>query len=126
MSQTIQHLPRHTHGHTMTLSCRAIQMMMRVMPLWSFINLYLCQDCSDDWWLLMLRRAWKQKQGVKATYKQLQEMFEECKRADLVEVIEQLVAGLSEESEATVNVESFFMQACMYNCIKIVSCVVHH
>ena len=67
----------------------------------------------------MLRR-WKQKQGVKATYKQLQEMFEECKRADLVEVIEQLVAGLSEESEATVNVESFFMQACMYNCIKIV------
>ena len=65
----------------------------------------------------MLRR-WKQKQGVKATYKQLREMFEECKRADLVEVVKQLVAGLSEESEATVNVESFFMQACMYNCIK--------
>ena len=65
----------------------------------------------------MLRR-WKQKQGVKATYKQLREVFEKCQRADLVEFVKQLVAGLSEESEATVNVESFFMQACMYNCIK--------
>ena len=48
----------------------------------------------------MLRR-WQQKQGVKATYKQLREVFEQCERADLVEIVKQLVTGLSEESELT-------------------------
>ena len=69
----------------------------------------------------MLRR-WRQKQGEKATYKQLREVFEKCKRADLVVVVKQLVAGLSEESEATVNFEPFFMQACMYNIGCFLSC----
>ena len=47
----------------------------------------------------MLRR-WKQNCGVKATYEQLRRVFERCGRTDLVEEVNQLVAG-SEESELT-------------------------
>ena len=57
---------------------------------------------------MAMLRKWQQKQGEKATYKQLREVFEQCERADLVKVVKQLVDGLSEESEPTaLNVESF-------------------
>ena len=51
---------------------------------------------------MAMLRKWQQKQGEKATYKQLREVFEQCERADLVKVVKQLVDGLSEESEPTV------------------------
>ena len=49
-------------------------------------------------------RKWQQKQGENATYKQLREVFEQCERADLVKVVKQLVAGLSEESERLLSI----------------------
>ena len=48
----------------------------------------------------MLRR-WKQIQGKKATYGRLYQVFEQCKRADLVEKVKQLVADLPKESKLT-------------------------
>ena len=48
----------------------------------------------------MLRR-WKQRRGVKATYEQVCHVFGQCERADLVEIVQQLVAGSSEMSELT-------------------------
>ena len=44
----------------------------------------------------MLRR-WKQLLGKRATYEQLRQVFEQCRRTDLVEIVQQLVS--SEESE---------------------------
>ena len=76
---------------------------------------------------MAMLRKWQQKQGEKATYKQLREVFEQCERADLVKVVKQLVDGLSEESEPTVNVESFLCKPVCIIVLKInVSCRVHH
>ena len=48
----------------------------------------------------MLRR-WKQKQGEKATYKELYRVFRQCERADLADIVQQLVTDSSKESELT-------------------------
>ena len=50
----------------------------------------------------MLRR-WKQKQGEKATYKELYRVFRQCERADLADFVQQLVTETdsSKESELT-------------------------
>ena len=44
-------------------------------------------------------RKWKQKFGIKATYKQLCQAFEDCEKHNLVELVKQLADGsLSSES----------------------------
>ena len=46
-------------------------------------------------------RKWKQKEGRKATYRELYLVFKQCKRVDLAESVEQLVTETSEESKPT-------------------------
>ena len=41
---------------------------------------------------IAMLRKWKQKHGVKATYKRLCRVFDCCKRADLVDKVKQLLA----------------------------------
>ena len=47
----------------------------------------------------MLRR-WKQLLGKRATYEKLRQVFEQCGRTDLVEIVQQLVTGSSENTAA--------------------------
>ena len=45
---------------------------------------------------IQMMRRWKEKNGAKATYKHLCQVFsEDCDRADLVEIVKQLVATVS-------------------------------
>ena len=46
-------------------------------------------------------RKWKQKQGQKATYKELHRVFSQCERADLADFVLELVTDSSKESELT-------------------------
>ena len=45
-------------------------------------------------------RKWKQLQGKGATYEELRQVFEQCRRTDLVELVQQLVTGSSENTAA--------------------------
>ena len=59
---------------------------------------------------MAMLRKWKQKRGVKGTYKGLCRVFEDCGRADLVDKIKELVA----ESNSSSNEEGIFTQQCQY------------
>ena len=48
---------------------------------------------------IAMLRKWKEKQGAKATYKRLCRVFEKCKRADLVDLVKQLLAEASSSSD---------------------------
>ena len=48
---------------------------------------------------IAMLRKWKEKQGIKATYKRLCRVFEKFKRADLVVVVKQLLAETSSSSD---------------------------
>ena len=48
---------------------------------------------------IAMLRKWKEKQGTKATYRRLCRVFENCKRADLVDLVKQLLAETSSSSD---------------------------
>ena len=48
---------------------------------------------------IAMLRKWKQKEGAKATYKRLCRAFRECERADLADLVEQLL--LTENSSSS-------------------------
>ena len=48
---------------------------------------------------IAMLRKWKQKHGVKATYKRLCRVFDDCKRADLVDKVKQLLAESNSSSD---------------------------
>ena len=48
---------------------------------------------------IAMLRKWKQKEGAKATYKRLCRAFRECERADLTDLVEQLVTENSGSSD---------------------------
>ena len=54
---------------------------------------------------IAMLRKWKQKHGVKATYKRLCQVFDGCKRADLVDKVKQLLAesNSSSDEEGTIS-----------------------
>ena len=54
---------------------------------------------------IAMLRKWKQKHGAKATYKRLCRVFDDCKRADLVDMVKQLLAesnNSSSDEEGTI------------------------
>ena len=48
---------------------------------------------------IAMLRKWKEKLGTEATYKRLCRVFENCKRADLVDVVKQLLAETGSSSD---------------------------
>ena len=44
---------------------------------------------------MAMLRKWNQKLGTKATYKQLYQVFEQCGRADLMDIVKGLLGGNS-------------------------------
>ena len=58
---------------------------------------------------MAMLRKWKQKRGVKATYKGLCRVFGDCERADLVDEVKQLLA----ESNNSSDEEGTIMSECI-------------
>ena len=53
---------------------------------------------------IAMLRKWKQKLGAKATYKRLCRAFHKCKRADLVDMVKQLLAESNSSSDEEGNI----------------------
>ena len=67
---------------------------------------------------IAMLRKWKQKHGVKATYKRLCRVFDGCKRADLVDKVKQLLAesNSSSDEEGTISMLLYSIHFNKYVC----------